>query len=131
MPSSAWQVGLDADGDLREHADVAELTGLLDLALLAAWQARMRVIVRGEHPHPGAPLNLFEHHDAWRYQVKGDHDTGHKLRTGSSAAPADDPACRAGQATSNTRCDDGHANPLYVDVSLPLCAPLMSLSVDA
>jgi hypothetical protein len=69
VPSSAWQVALDADGDVREHADVAELTGLLDPALLAAWPAGMRVIVRREHPHPGAPLTLFEHHDGWRYQA--------------------------------------------------------------
>ena len=29
----------------------------------------MRVIVRREHPHPGAPLTLFEHRDGWRYQA--------------------------------------------------------------
>ncbi|HWJ52691.1 MAG TPA: transposase [Propionibacteriaceae bacterium] len=66
LPASAWQVALDADGDVREHADVAELTGLL---MLPGWPQRMRVIVRREHPHPGAPLSLFEHHDGWRYQA--------------------------------------------------------------
>ena len=69
VPAPAWQVALNADGDVREHADVAELTGLLDPTLLASWPPGMRVIVRREHPHPGAPLTLFEHRDGWRYQA--------------------------------------------------------------
>jgi hypothetical protein len=43
---------------------VAELTGRLDLP---GWPAGMRVIVRREHPHPGAQLSLFEEADGWRY----------------------------------------------------------------
>jgi hypothetical protein len=69
IPAAAWQSALDADGQVREHADVAEITGLLDGKLLARWPAGMRVIVRREHPHPGAQLSLFEHTDGWRYQV--------------------------------------------------------------
>ena len=69
VPNEAWQVALDADGDLREHADVAEITGLVDTSITARWPAGMRLIVRREHPHPGAALSLFEHHDGWRYQV--------------------------------------------------------------
>ena len=57
---------LDADGDVREHADVVEVTGLLGLT---RWPAGMRVIVRREHPHPGAQLSLFEERDGWRYQA--------------------------------------------------------------
>jgi hypothetical protein len=48
---------LDADGQVRQGADVAELTGLLELP---GWPAGMRVIVRRERPHPGAQLSLFE-----------------------------------------------------------------------
>jgi hypothetical protein len=66
VPPTAWQVSIDADGQLREHADVAELTGLLDLT---RWPSGMRIIVRREHPHPGAQLSLFEERDGWRYQV--------------------------------------------------------------
>ena len=29
----------------------------------------MRVILRREHPHPGAQLSLFEEADGWRYQA--------------------------------------------------------------
>jgi len=32
VPKWAWQVASNADGDLREHADVVEVTGLLDLS---------------------------------------------------------------------------------------------------
>ena len=69
VPAGAWQVALDADGDLREHADVAEITGLVDASITARWPAGMRLIVRRERPHPGATLSLFEHYDGWRYQV--------------------------------------------------------------
>jgi hypothetical protein len=64
LPASAWSPALDADGGVRDGADVAELTGLLDLA---GWPAGIRVIVRRERPHPGAQLSLFEEVDGWRY----------------------------------------------------------------
>ena len=41
---------LDTDSQVREHADVAELTGLL---ALPGWPEPMRVIVRRQRPHPG------------------------------------------------------------------------------
>jgi hypothetical protein len=64
LPSRDWQVALAADGEVREGAQVAELTGLL---ALPGWPAGMRVIVRRERPHPGAQLTLFEARDGWRY----------------------------------------------------------------
>jgi hypothetical protein len=69
VPKNVWVPAIEADGDLREGADVAELTGLLDPALLAGWPYGMRVIVRRERPHPGAQLSLFEERDGWRYQA--------------------------------------------------------------
>ena len=66
VPRKIWTPALDADGGVREGGDVAELTGLLDLA---KWPAGMRVIVRRERPHPGAQLSLFEERDGWRYQA--------------------------------------------------------------
>jgi hypothetical protein len=65
LPERAWTPAITADGEVREHADVAEITGLLDLS---RWPEGMRVIVRREHPHPGAQLSLFEAHDGYRYQ---------------------------------------------------------------
>jgi hypothetical protein len=64
LSATAWSPAINADGDRREGADVAELTGLLSLA---GWPAGMRVIVRRERPHPGAQLSLFEEADGWRY----------------------------------------------------------------
>jgi hypothetical protein len=69
VPKQAWTPAVDADSGVRDAGDVAELTGLLDLQLLTAWPAGMRVIVRRERPHPGAQLSLFEEHDGWRYQA--------------------------------------------------------------
>jgi len=66
IPKKVWTPALDADGGVREGGDVAELTGLLDLA---KWPKGMRVIVRRERPHPGAQLSLFEERDGWRYQA--------------------------------------------------------------
>ena len=66
VPKTAWKPALTADGEPRENGDVVEITGLLDLT---TWPTGMRVIVRREHPHPGAALSLFEHADGWRYQA--------------------------------------------------------------
>ncbi|HQK32723.1 MAG TPA: transposase, partial [Phycicoccus sp.] len=69
VPKDTWSVALDADGDVREHADVVEITGLLPATIRQAWPADMRVIIRREHPHPGAQLSLFEAENGWRYQA--------------------------------------------------------------
>ena len=69
VPKAAWAAALNADGDIREDADVVEITGLLPDTLREAWPTGMRVIVRREHPHPGAQLSLFEERDGWRYQA--------------------------------------------------------------
>lgn len=66
VPKKVWTPALDADGEIREGGDVAEITGLLDLS---KWPEGMRVIVRRERPHPGAQLSLFEERDGWRYQA--------------------------------------------------------------
>jgi hypothetical protein len=64
LPGSAWSPALAADGETRDGAQVAELTGLLTLP---GWPAGARIIVRRERPHPGAQLSLFEERDGWRY----------------------------------------------------------------
>ena len=66
IPEQAWTPAVTADGEIREGADVAEATGLLDLR---RWPTGMRVIVRRERPHPGAQLSLLEEADGWRYQA--------------------------------------------------------------
>jgi hypothetical protein len=53
VPAGAWTPAYDGDGEVREGAWVADITGMLDLD---SWPAGMRVIVRKERPHPGAQL---------------------------------------------------------------------------
>jgi hypothetical protein len=67
VPNRAWTPAIDIDGDPRESAAVAELTGALPAAMFADYPAGMRLIVRRERPHPGAQLDLIEHRDGWRY----------------------------------------------------------------
>jgi len=64
IPTSGWSPAVNADGGVRDGAQVAELTGLLSLP---GWPDGMRVTVRRERPHPGAQLTLFEERDGWRY----------------------------------------------------------------
>ncbi len=69
VPKWMWEVASNADGDLREHADVVDVTGLLDLTRWTGTCPGMRVIVRRELPHPGATLDAFEIRDGFRYQA--------------------------------------------------------------
>jgi hypothetical protein len=63
LPETAWTPAIDIHGDPRDHAAVAELTGLLPTSLFAGYPPGMRVIVRRERPHPGAQLDLIETRD--------------------------------------------------------------------
>jgi hypothetical protein len=76
IPETVWTPAVDADGEPRDGADVAEVT---DLVTLKGWPAGMRVIVRRERPHPGAQLSLFEHADGWRYQAVATNTTRGQL----------------------------------------------------
>jgi hypothetical protein len=57
VPASAWAPAYDGNGQARDGAWVADITGLLDLS---GWPAGMRVIVRKERPHPGAQLRFTD-----------------------------------------------------------------------
>jgi hypothetical protein len=57
VPASAWTPAYDGDGEVRDGAWVADITGLLDTG---GWPAGMRVIVRKERPHPGAQLRFTD-----------------------------------------------------------------------
>ncbi|MFF0055884.1 IS1380 family transposase [Streptomyces microflavus] len=66
MPDRLWHPALDQDGSLRAGAEVAELTGMVELT---GYPAGTRIIVRRERPHPGAQLSLFEQDEGLRHQV--------------------------------------------------------------
>jgi hypothetical protein len=57
---------IDADDEIRDGAQVADLTGLLDGA---AFPAGTRFIVRRERPHPGAQLDLFDTVEGFHHQL--------------------------------------------------------------
>jgi hypothetical protein len=66
VPKRRWRPAITADGtDEREHAQVAEIT---DLVELSRWPEHTRMIVRREQPHPGAQLT-FTDADGHRFQV--------------------------------------------------------------
>uniref|UniRef100_UPI0004C598CB IS1380 family transposase n=1 Tax=Streptomyces sp. NRRL F-2305 TaxID=1463840 RepID=UPI0004C598CB len=58
VPAPAWTAAVETNGEARDGAWVAELTG----TLLDGWPKGMRLIVRKERTHPGAQLRIT---DAW------------------------------------------------------------------
>jgi hypothetical protein len=56
VPASAWTAAVETNGEVRDGAWVAELTG----SLLDGWPKGMRLIVRKERPHPGAQLRITD-----------------------------------------------------------------------
>ncbi|MFE5407209.1 IS1380 family transposase, partial [Streptomyces sp. NPDC056580] len=56
IPATAWTPALEADGEVRDGAWVAELAG----NVLDGWPKGMRLIVRKERPHPGAQLRITD-----------------------------------------------------------------------
>lgn len=66
VPAHACAAAIDAEGEPRDGADVAEITGMLNLG---RWLETMRVIVRRDRPHPGAQVSMYEERDGWRYQA--------------------------------------------------------------
>lgn len=66
IPQNGWTAAYNADGQARQGADVADITGLLTAHdKLKGYPPGMRVIVRRERPHPGAQLR-FEDIDGYR-----------------------------------------------------------------
>ncbi|MGH2984731.1 MAG: IS1380 family transposase [Solirubrobacterales bacterium] len=57
LPEPAWQSAIEASGEVREGAWVAELGDELDLS---AWPEGTRLICRRERPHPGAQFEIFD-----------------------------------------------------------------------
>lgn len=66
LPEQVWHPALDQDGTRRESAEVAEVTGMVDLA---DYPAGTRIIVRRERIHPRAHLSLFDQDEGLRHQV--------------------------------------------------------------
>ena len=65
QPEHAWTPAVEPDGQVRDGAEICELTGWVDLH---TWPVGTRVICRREDAHPGAQLR-FSDHDGHRFQV--------------------------------------------------------------
>ena len=65
QPEHAWAPAVEPDGQVRDGAEVCELTGWIDLH---TWPPGTRAICRSEDAHPGAQLR-FTDHDGHRFQV--------------------------------------------------------------
>ena len=59
LPETSWVQAINAGGEDRDGAWVAELTEHLELS---AWPEGSRLIVRRERPHPGAQFQIFDDH---------------------------------------------------------------------
>lgn len=57
IPADCWKPAIDTDGGIRDGAWVVEATGLIDLS---TWPSGSRLILRKEHPHPGAQLSFTD-----------------------------------------------------------------------
>lgn len=65
-----WSAALTAHGEVKEHADVADITDLLTQRRhLEGWPEGMRIIVRRERPHPGAWVDQDRLDDAEGYRL--------------------------------------------------------------
>jgi hypothetical protein len=133
VPTSAWTPAVEADGEARDGAWVAELTG----KLLDGWPKGMRLIVRKERPHPGAQLRITDA-DGMRITCFATNTTGrpiaelelrHRLR-----ARAED-RIRAARATGlrNLPLHDTAQNRIWteiVQIALDLLAwmPMLALT---
>jgi hypothetical protein len=66
MMASGWIPALDSDGELRDRAEICEITGLVPDG---GYPEGTRFIVRRERAHPGAQLTLFDTVEGARHQV--------------------------------------------------------------
>jgi hypothetical protein len=64
--ATGWVPAVDTDGQIRDGAEICEITGLVPAE---AYPEGTRFIVRRERPHPGAQLSLFDTIEGMRHQV--------------------------------------------------------------
>lgn len=123
IPEAAWTPAVDIDGQPRDGAWVAEITGLLDLD---TWPSGSRVLVRKERPHPGAQLR-FTDTDGHRFTAfitdtgpggpkrqLADLETRHR----SHARVEDRIRCAKATGLRNLPCKDYAMNRVWLELAL-------------
>ena len=132
VPTWAWQAANNSDGQLREHADVIDVTGLLDLSRRRQTCPGMRVSVRCEPPHPGATLDAFEVRDGYRYQAFTTNTRAGQLafleaRHRAHARARDRIADREGHRPRSSAVRHQNINEVWVELAL-IAADLLALA---
>jgi hypothetical protein len=89
LPEQAWRRAVDADGQPRDGAHVAEVTAWLPTSFTGpgGWPTGTRVIVRRERPHPGAQLRITDV-NGWRLTAFATN-TSHRSKDGARWRLAD------------------------------------------
>lgn len=122
LPEGQWRPAIRQDMEVREGAEVAEITDRLDLS---AWPAGTRAIVRREVPHPGAQLT-FTDIDGRRFQVficdSDDHDLAYLEARHRGHARVEDRIRNAKQTgLTNFPCHAFVNNAAWLAVVLMAC----------
>jgi hypothetical protein len=115
-----WVPAREIGGQIREGAEVIELTGLV---ALEGWPEGMRLFGRRERPHPGAQLTLFDTHAGFRHtcfvtNTKGDDIAALELRHRGHARVEDRVRCWKACGLANLPFEGFCRNEAWVAVSL-------------
>jgi len=119
VPEIGWTPAYDIDGQPRDGADLAEITGCVNLT---AWPAGSRLIVRRERPHPGAQLR-FTDLDGHRFTAFLTDTVGGQLadlevRHRSHARVEDRIRCGKATGLRNLPCKGYEQNRVWLELSL-------------
>ena len=119
LPRQAWRAALDADGQPRSGAQVAELTRHLRPSR-SPWPPGMRVLARRERPHPGAQLRLTDA-DGWRItlfatNVAGGRIAQHELLHRQRARAEDRIRCLKDTGLRNLPLHNFAANQIWLEL---------------
>jgi hypothetical protein len=119
VPAGAWTAAYDIDGGPRDGAQIAEITGCVNLT---AWPAGSRLIIRRERPRPGAQLRFTDagghRFTAFLTDTPGGQLASLEARHRSHARVED--RIRAGKATGlrNLPCRGYQQNKAWLELSL-------------
>jgi hypothetical protein len=119
VPARARAPAYDIGGEPRDGAQIAEITGCVNLA---AWPAGSRLIVRRERPRPGAQLRFTDasghRFTAFLTDTQGGQLASLEVRHRSRARVED--RIRAGKATGlrNLPCRGYQQNKAWLELSL-------------
>jgi Transposase DDE domain group 1 len=119
IPARAWTPAYDITGKPRDGAQVAEVTGMVDLS---AWPAGTRLIVRRERPHPGAQLTFSDASGRRFTAFLTDTTSGQladlEVRHRSHARVEDRIRCQKANGLRNLPCRGYAQNKVWLELSL-------------